>query len=108
MSTRNEHHSDTPDPEQRPRLVELQPETTAVVRGAVPLGDLRTFFDEAFGALGRVLQRQQVPPRSAAFGLSHGVPGRRSTWRSDSSRTGRSAPRTESSPARSPAGGSPA
>ncbi|MFI2735416.1 GyrI-like domain-containing protein [Streptomyces sp. NPDC018711] len=75
MSMRNDHDSDTPDHEQRPRLVELEPETTAVVHGAVPLGELRTFFDEAFGALGRVLQRQQIPPKSAAFGLSHGGPG---------------------------------
>ncbi|MFF0473947.1 GyrI-like domain-containing protein [Streptomyces sp. NPDC004284] len=75
MSTQNDHDSDTPDDERQPRLVELAPQTTAVVRGVVPLGELRTFFDEAFGALGRVLQRQQVPPRSAAFGLSHGAPG---------------------------------
>ncbi|WP_369148399.1 GyrI-like domain-containing protein [Streptomyces sp. R44] len=75
MSTRNDHDSSTPDPEQQPRLVELEPETTAVVRGIVSLGELRTFFDEAFGALGRVLQEQHVPPKSAAFGLSHGGPG---------------------------------
>ncbi|MGW8765222.1 GyrI-like domain-containing protein [Streptomyces sp. NPDC055815] len=75
MSTQNDHDSSTPDPEQQPRLVEREPETTAVVRGVVPLGELRTFFDEAFGALGRVLQEQQVPPKSAAFGLSHGGPG---------------------------------
>ncbi|MER7950640.1 GyrI-like domain-containing protein [Streptomyces sp. NPDC096079] len=66
------------DPGQQPHLVDLEPETTAVVRGVVSPGDLRTFFDEAFGALGRVLHEQQVPPRSAAFGLSHGSPGE--TW----------------------------
>ncbi|MFH8624061.1 GyrI-like domain-containing protein [Streptomyces vietnamensis] len=71
MSMRSDHDSNTPDPEQQPRLVELEPETTAVVRGVVALSEVRTFFDEAFAALGRVLRRQQVPPKSAAFGMYH-------------------------------------
>ncbi|MFG3343661.1 GyrI-like domain-containing protein [Streptomyces sp. NPDC048018] len=75
MSMQSDHDSTTPDPEQQPRLVELEPEITAVVRGVVALDELRTFFDGAFGALGRVLHRQQVPPKSAAFGLHHGAPG---------------------------------
>ncbi|MFJ9813157.1 GyrI-like domain-containing protein [Streptomyces sp. NPDC101158] len=75
MSMQSDHGSTTPDPGQQPRLVDLEPEITAVVRGVVPPEELRTFFDGAFGALGRVLHRQQVPPRSAAFGLHHGGPG---------------------------------
>ncbi|MEU8527104.1 GyrI-like domain-containing protein [Streptomyces sp. NPDC048629] len=75
MSTDSERDTSIPDPEQRPRLVELAPETTAVVRGVVSPGELRTFFDEAFGTLGRVLHGQQVPTKGAAFGLTHGGPG---------------------------------
>ncbi|MER5204197.1 GyrI-like domain-containing protein [Streptomyces sp. NPDC002825] len=75
MTMPSDHDSNTQDPEQQPRLVDLEPETTAVVRGVVPLGELRTFFDESFAALGRVLQKQHVPPKGAAFGLSHGAPG---------------------------------
>ncbi|MFK0211360.1 GyrI-like domain-containing protein [Streptomyces sp. NPDC004288] len=75
MSTHSDHDSSTQDPERQPRLVEREPETTAVVHGVVSPAEVRAFFDEAFGALGRVLREQRIPPRSAAFGLHHGAPG---------------------------------
>ncbi|MCX2181443.1 GyrI-like domain-containing protein [Streptomyces sp. SKN60] len=64
-----------PDPETRPRLVDPEPVTTAVVRGTVAPAELRGFFDGAFGALGRVLHEQEIAPESAAFGLYRGATG---------------------------------
>ncbi|MCQ4207425.1 GyrI-like domain-containing protein [Streptomyces longispororuber] len=58
-----------------PELTRLEPATTAVVRGVVPLADLRNFFDTSFGALGRTIGAQGITPLSPAFGLYRGSPG---------------------------------
>lgn len=53
----------------------LDPATTAVVRGVVPMAGLRDFFDASFGALGRTIEAQRITVLSPAFGLYHGSPG---------------------------------
>jgi effector-binding domain-containing protein len=58
-----------------PELVHLAPATTAVVRGVVPMADLRDFFDASFGALARTIKAQRITLLSPAFGLYHGSPG---------------------------------
>ncbi|GHH27001.1 GyrI-like domain-containing protein [Streptomyces lanatus] len=58
-----------------PELVDLEPATTAVVRGVVPIAGLRDFFDASFGALARVIEAQRITVLSPAFGLYRGTPG---------------------------------
>ncbi|MEW2258710.1 GyrI-like domain-containing protein [Streptomyces sp. NPDC047869] len=58
-----------------PELVNLAPATTAVVRGVVPVADLRHFFDASFGVLARAIETQRLTTLSPAFGLYHGSPG---------------------------------
>ncbi|TPQ21946.1 GyrI-like domain-containing protein [Streptomyces sporangiiformans] len=58
-----------------PELVHLDPATTAVVRGVVPMAGLRDFFDASFGALARAIEAQRITMLSPAFGLYHGSPG---------------------------------
>ncbi|QOV41434.1 GyrI-like domain-containing protein [Streptomyces ferrugineus] len=53
----------------------LDPATTAVVRGVVPMAELRDFFDASFGALARAIEAQRIAVLSPAFGLYHGPPG---------------------------------
>lgn len=53
----------------------LDPVTTAVVRGVVPVIDLRNFFDASFGVLARAIETQRLTTLSPAFGLYHGLPG---------------------------------
>lgn len=53
----------------------LDPATTAVVRGVVPMAGLRDFFDASFGVLARVVEAQRITTLSPAFGLYHGSPG---------------------------------
>jgi DNA gyrase inhibitor GyrI len=55
--------------------VNLDPVTTAVVRGVVPMAGLRDFFDASFGALARTIEAQRITMLSPAFGLYHGPPG---------------------------------
>lgn len=55
--------------------MDLDPVTTAVVRGVVPMADLRDFFDASFGALARTIEAQRITTLSPAFGLYHGSPG---------------------------------
>ena len=43
-----------------PELVNLDPATTAVVRGVVPMAGLRDFFDASFGALARTIEAQRI------------------------------------------------
>jgi hypothetical protein len=57
-----------------PELVRLDPATTAVISGTVPVADLRDFFDESFRTLPQVLTAQQVSVLSPACALFHGVP----------------------------------
>lgn len=59
----------------QPELVRLEPVTTAVIRGVVPVTGLRDFFDSSFRTLVTTLAGQQVGIRGAAFGLYHGIPG---------------------------------
>jgi effector-binding domain-containing protein len=58
-----------------PELVNLDPATTAVVRGVVPMAGLRDFFDVSFSALARTIEAQRITILSPAFGLYHGAPG---------------------------------
>ncbi|WP_328868873.1 GyrI-like domain-containing protein [Streptomyces sp. NBC_00287] len=53
----------------------LDPATTAVVRGVVPMAELRNFFDASFSALTRIIDQQGITLLSPAFGLYHGSPG---------------------------------
>jgi effector-binding domain-containing protein len=55
-----------------PELVTLQPATTAVVRGVVPVAGLRDFFDRSFGALARTLSAQGIAMTGPAFALYRG------------------------------------
>ncbi|MEU0685336.1 GyrI-like domain-containing protein [Streptomyces uncialis] len=57
-----------------PELVDLEPATTAVVRGVVPMTGLRDFFDTSFGALARTVAAQRITVLGPAFGLYHGTP----------------------------------
>lgn len=58
-----------------PELVELEPATTAVVRGVVTWAELRDFFDASFGTLARAVEAQRITLLGPAFGLYHGDPG---------------------------------
>ena len=57
-----------------PALIDGQPVTTAVVRGRVPMDELRNFFDRSFGQLGRALGSQGVAPTGPGFARYHGAP----------------------------------
>ncbi|MER6011860.1 GyrI-like domain-containing protein [Streptomyces bluensis] len=67
--------SDSEASASEPALVHLDPATTAVVRGVVPIAGLRDFFDASFGALARTIEAQRITVLSPAFGLYHGSPG---------------------------------
>ncbi|WP_142217916.1 GyrI-like domain-containing protein [Streptomyces sp. SLBN-118] len=71
----NSHRSDSEAPAAEPELVNLASATTAVVRGIVPMADLRNFFDSSFSALARTIEAQRITMLSPAFGLYHGSPG---------------------------------
>jgi effector-binding domain-containing protein len=58
-----------------PELVNLDPATTAVIRGIVPVASLRDFFDDSFRTLAQALAAQRISVQSPAFGLYHGIPG---------------------------------
>ncbi|WP_461071323.1 GyrI-like domain-containing protein [Streptomyces pseudoechinosporeus] len=66
--------SDSKASASEPELVHLDPATTAVVRGVVPMVDLRDFFDASFGVLARTIEAQRITVLSPAFGLYHGSP----------------------------------
>lgn len=55
-----------------PELIEVEPRTTAVVEGVVPVAELAEFFDRSFGLLAEVLQEQGASIESPAFGLYRG------------------------------------
>ncbi|MFD7256367.1 GyrI-like domain-containing protein [Streptomyces sp. NPDC059874] len=69
------HGSDSEAFASEPELVNLDPATTAVVHGVVPMAGLRDFFDASFGALARTIDAQRIAVLSPAFGLYHGSPG---------------------------------
>lgn len=54
-----------------PEIVTLEPVTTAVVQGVVPLAGTAEFFDRSFGTLAAVLAEQGVAVAGPAFGLFH-------------------------------------
>jgi effector-binding domain-containing protein len=69
--------NDSPAAEPRggdPELVTVAPATTAVVRGKIPMVEIRNFFDASFGALGAALSAQGVGIAGPAFALYHGTP----------------------------------
>lgn len=55
--------------------VSVEPRTTAVVRGTVPMAELEQFFDRSFRLLGEALAAQGIRPAGPAFALYHGPPG---------------------------------
>jgi effector-binding domain-containing protein len=57
-----------------PGWVELDPTTTAVIGGVVPMDELPAFFDRAFSTLSAVLATQGVTPTGPAFARYHGPP----------------------------------
>lgn len=57
-----------------PQLVDVEPQTTAVIRGRVPTTELADFFDRSFSALTEALDRQGVRPAGAAFARYEGPP----------------------------------
>ncbi|WP_406863908.1 GyrI-like domain-containing protein [Streptomyces sp. HUAS MG47] len=69
------HESDGGAGAPEPELVTLEPVTTAVVRGIVPMAGLRDFFDTSFTALAKTVGAQRIPLLSPAFGLYHGPVG---------------------------------
>ncbi|MER6984318.1 GyrI-like domain-containing protein [Streptomyces carpinensis] len=69
------HETDGGASASEPEVVHLDPATTAVVRGVVPMTELRDFFDASFGALARTIAGQRITMLSPAFGLYHGSPG---------------------------------
>jgi effector-binding domain-containing protein len=58
-----------------PELVSARPVITAVVRGVVPVAELRGFFDASFRALAEVIAGQQVGVLGPAFALFRGPVG---------------------------------
>jgi effector-binding domain-containing protein len=58
-----------------PTLVTLVAQTSAVVRGRVPMAELAGFFDRSFSTLSSSLSAQGIAPAGPAFGLYHGPPG---------------------------------
>jgi effector-binding domain-containing protein len=55
-----------------PELVEVEPVTTAVVRGVVPVAGLREFFDVSFRDLARTTAGQGIALLGPAFALYRG------------------------------------
>lgn len=57
-----------------PELIETEPQSTAVVRGAVPFTEITGFYDRSFREVAAVVERQGLSPRGA-FGLYLAPPG---------------------------------
>lgn len=55
-------------------VVELEPATTAVIRGTVAMDALPQFFDESFGALFSAIGEQGIEITGAAFARYFGPP----------------------------------
>src|SRR5262245_20347908 len=56
-----------------PELVSVEPATTAVVRGAIPIAGIRDFFDASFRSLAETVVAQGVAIVSPAFAIYHDV-----------------------------------
>src|SRR5690606_27645016 len=59
---------------QDPRIVTLDPVTTAAVRATVRMEALRTFFDNSFSLLFATLGEQQAEPAGAPYARYRGEP----------------------------------
>ncbi|MEJ8280874.1 GyrI-like domain-containing protein [Pseudonocardia spirodelae] len=57
-----------------PEIVDVPAVPTAVVRGTVPTGELRSFFDRAFSVLPKAVTGQGVAITGPAFALYRGAP----------------------------------
>ena len=58
----------------QPQFIEIEPRPTAVVRGVVPMPEIRSFFDRSFTQLFGVIERQGAIVASPAHALYHGEP----------------------------------
>jgi effector-binding domain-containing protein len=57
-----------------PTVTTAAEQTTAVIHGDVPMGELANFFDQSFRRIGEVLAEQGIAPAGAAFARYHGQP----------------------------------
>ncbi|MDS9043853.1 hypothetical protein RLL48_10495, partial [Streptococcus pneumoniae] len=57
-----------------PRVIEQDEQPTAVVTGTVAMGELREFFDRAFGELGQAMSDGAFEPTGPPMAVYHGVP----------------------------------
>ncbi|MGO1973715.1 MAG: GyrI-like domain-containing protein [Propionibacteriaceae bacterium] len=57
-----------------PTLIETDAVPAVVVRGKVPMAELRDFFDRSFGQIERACAEQGIIPTGAAFARYHGAP----------------------------------
>ncbi|PAZ14120.1 AraC family transcriptional regulator [Streptomyces sp. SA15] len=62
-------------PGTEPQLVRLDPAMTAVIRGVVPMAQLRDFFDSSFRTLALTIDAQRIAVASPAFCVHRGLPG---------------------------------
>ncbi|MCU0269320.1 MAG: GyrI-like domain-containing protein [Acidimicrobiales bacterium] len=58
-----------------PEILELDAQHTAVVRAALPVAELPTLFDRAYGAVFAALAAQGVAPVGMPFGFYPSMPG---------------------------------
>jgi effector-binding domain-containing protein len=58
------------------RIVDTDERPTAVLRAQVPVAELPTFFQKAFGATWNALRKQGLSPTGPPFALYHGIPTR--------------------------------
>jgi len=56
-------------------VVTLEPQPAAVVRGEVPMSEVGTIFDRAFGEVVGVLEAQGLTPTGPPFGFYPRMPG---------------------------------
>jgi effector-binding domain-containing protein len=61
--------------EQQPTVVDVTERPTAVVRGVVPMSELREFFDRAFGVLGPQVAGEEGLVAGPPFSRYAGPPG---------------------------------
>lgn len=57
-----------------PTVIETEPVGSVVVRGRIPVDELRDFFDTSFGRIGQACAQQGIVPTGAAFARYHGEP----------------------------------
>lgn len=57
-----------------PTLIETESVPAVVVRGKIPVAELRDFFDRSFGQIGQACAAQGIVPNGPAFARYHGAP----------------------------------